>query len=111
MEDTNQSNTNKDTEKQNLANQQWLLEKYRLLAENSVDCIWTLDKDLRFTYASPSLERILGFKPEEWIGTSLKSHLSDEEFRKGQKIIKKALEDYKNKNLKFITFETKAFNK
>lgn len=34
-------------------------EKFRLLAENSVDCIWMLDKKLRFTYLSPSAERIL----------------------------------------------------
>jgi len=111
LADKNYSKTNKISKKQDLENQQWLLEKYRLLAENSIDCIWTTDKNLVFTYVSPSLARILGFKPEEWIGTSLKSHVSEEEFRKGQKIIKKALEDYKNKNLKFITFETKAFNK
>ncbi len=74
MADKNYSKTNKISKEQNLENQQWLLEKYRLLAENSVDCIWTTDKNLVFTYVSPSLVRILGFKPEEWIGTSLKSH-------------------------------------
>jgi len=85
--------------------------KYRLLAENSVDCIWTLDKDLRFTYLSPSLERILGYKPEEWIGTTLESHLTEEEYRRATKIIDKALEEFKNHNPKAITFETKAFDK
>ncbi|MDD3641775.1 MAG: PAS domain S-box protein, partial [Atribacterota bacterium] len=73
MADKNYSKTNKISKKQDLENQQWLLEKYRLLAENSIDCIWTTDKNLVFTYVSPSLARILGFKPEEWIGTSLKS--------------------------------------
>jgi PAS domain S-box-containing protein len=84
--------------------------KYRLLAENSVDCIWTLDKDLRFTYLSPSLERILGFKPEEFIGTSLKSHLNEEESKKAQKIVEDFLSDDKNKQ-KPITLETKASSK
>ncbi len=108
MEDTNYSKINKANREQDLANQQWLLEKYRLLAENSVDCIWTLDDNLRFTYLSPSLERILGFKPEEWMGTTLESHLTEEEYKKTLKIIDEALEEFKNHNQKNITFETKA---
>jgi len=113
LEDTNNSKTNKDQdiEKQDLKNQQWLLEKYRLLAENSVDCIWTLDQDLHFIYLSPSLERILGFKPEEWIGTSLKSHLNNEESKNVPRIVEEIIKNYKNKKLEPIQFETKAFNK
>ena len=39
---------------------------YRLLAENVSDLIWILDvDDLRFRYVSPSVERILGYTPEE----------------------------------------------
>ena len=40
-------------------------EKYRFLVDNTSDFIWTMDLDLRTTYASPSVERILGFTPEE----------------------------------------------
>ncbi len=36
---------------------------------------------------------------------------SEEEYRKTLKKIDQALKDYKNKNLKTISFETKAFNK
>ncbi len=39
--------------------------KYRLLAENSNDIIWTRDPDMRFTYISPSLGRLLGYPLEE----------------------------------------------
>jgi PAS domain S-box-containing protein len=40
--------------------------RYRLLAENSTDVIWTLDvSSQRFTYVSPSVERLRGFTPEE----------------------------------------------
>jgi PAS domain S-box-containing protein len=39
---------------------------YRLLAENATDVIWTLDpRTLRFTYVSPSVQRMLGLSPEE----------------------------------------------
>ena len=41
-------------------------ERYRLLAENSQDVIWTLDlKSRRFTYISPSVERLRGMSVEE----------------------------------------------
>ncbi|MEN6446820.1 MAG: PAS domain S-box protein [Syntrophaceae bacterium] len=38
---------------------------YRLLAENVRDVIWVVDKDLRFNYVSPSIERMHGFTVEE----------------------------------------------
>jgi|GEM_PF-486338 len=40
-------------------------EKYRLLAENVEDVIWTMDPDLRFTYVSPSVKRLRGYTAEE----------------------------------------------
>jgi PAS domain S-box-containing protein len=46
-------------------------EKYRLLAENASDIIWTIDMNLRFTYMSPSIERIRGYTVEEVMDQSL----------------------------------------
>lgn len=41
-------------------------ERYRVLAENSTDVIWTLDiASRRFTYISPSVRRMRGYTPEE----------------------------------------------
>jgi len=39
--------------------------RYRLLAENASDMIWTVDKNLRFTYVSPSVARIRGYSAAE----------------------------------------------
>jgi two-component system, cell cycle sensor histidine kinase and response regulator CckA len=40
--------------------------RYRLLTENSGDVIWTIDREsLLFTYASPSVRRLLGYLPAE----------------------------------------------
>ena len=39
--------------------------RYRLLAENNTDIIWTMDLTGRYTYISPSVSRILGYTPEE----------------------------------------------
>jgi len=40
--------------------------KYRLLAENIQDVIWTMDLKLRFTYLSPAIERLLGWSSDEY---------------------------------------------
>jgi len=39
--------------------------RYRFLTENMADIIWTLDLDLRTTFVSSSIEKVLGFTPEE----------------------------------------------
>lgn len=41
-------------------------ERYRMLAENSTDVIWTLDiASRRYVYVSPSVQRMRGYTPEE----------------------------------------------
>jgi PAS domain S-box-containing protein len=40
-------------------------QKYRLLAENVGDVIWVLNRELKMVYVSPSVERLLGYTPEE----------------------------------------------
>lgn len=54
-------------------------EKFRLIANNSIDCIWQMDMERRYSYLSPSLSNILGFKPEEWIGTRFADHAPAQE--------------------------------
>jgi PAS domain S-box-containing protein len=39
-----------------------------LIAENVSDVLWTADMDLRLTYISPSIQRMVGFAPEEIVG-------------------------------------------
>ncbi len=39
--------------------------RHRMLAENASDVIWTMDLEGRFTYVSPSVERLRGFTAEE----------------------------------------------
>ncbi|MFP6562162.1 PAS domain S-box protein [Paraburkholderia sp. B3] len=43
-------------------------EDFRFLAENSADMVCRVGFDLVMHYASPSCERILGWKPEEMVG-------------------------------------------
>jgi len=40
-------------------------EKYRLLADHMKDQVWLMDMDLKWTYISPSLEKLLGYSMNE----------------------------------------------
>jgi PAS domain S-box-containing protein len=42
-------------------------QRHRLLADNSLDVIWTMNFDGRFTYLSPSIEKLTGYSPNETI--------------------------------------------
>lgn len=46
-------------------------ERYRLLAENAWDVIWTMALDGTITYVSPSVERVRGITPQEAMAQSL----------------------------------------
>ena len=52
--------------------------RYRLLAENITDVIWTMDINLRFTYVSPSVERLRGYTPQEVMQQPLEQVLTPE---------------------------------
>ncbi len=42
--------------------------QFQDLVESTSDWIWETDADQRFTYCSPQVENILGYKPEELLG-------------------------------------------
>lgn len=42
--------------------------RFRLLAENASDIVLETDANSRIRWVSPSLPRVLGWRPEEWIG-------------------------------------------
>ena len=47
-------------------------ERYRLISENTADLIWLMDlASGRYTYVSPSIERLLGYTPEEAMAKGL----------------------------------------
>jgi len=46
-------------------------ERYRLLFENLNDVVYSLDEESRITSISPSVERVLGYRPEELIGRKI----------------------------------------
>jgi PAS domain S-box-containing protein len=63
-------------------------QQYRLLAENVADVIWTLDKNLNFTYVSPSVEKLRGFTPEEIMAQSIEEVLTPQSLEKVREFIR-----------------------
>ncbi len=53
-------------------------EHYRLLADNVLDVIWTLQPDGRFSYVSPSVEKLRGYTPAEVMAQPIEEALTPE---------------------------------
>ncbi len=91
--------------------------KYRSLVEATRDFVWEVDKDSVFTYASPSIQDLLGFAPEEVIGKTFFDFMIPVEGECLKKLIdgiqisKSPVHGLENRGLKkngqdFVVFET-----
>ena len=68
-------------------------ERYRMLAEQTSDVIWTLDLAThRFTYVSPSVERLRGFSAREVMAETMENSLTQESLVKVNAILASSLE-------------------
>ena len=65
--------------------------RYRLLAENISDVIWTMDMDMRTTYVSPSITNLTGYTVEERTNLPLDKVLTPDSFEVVSKILKEEL--------------------
>ncbi len=69
-------------------------EKFRGLIESSNDWVWEADAEGIYSYASPQVYKILGYKPEEVVGKSFLSFLLPEE----KKIHERFMEEIATRN-------------
>jgi PAS domain S-box-containing protein len=67
--------------------------KYRLLAENAVDVIFTLNMDLQYTYVSPSVFKLRGFTADEVMTQTLGDVLTPDSFLYATQVISDELEN------------------
>ncbi|MEM9345914.1 MAG: PAS domain S-box protein [Planctomycetota bacterium] len=44
--------------------------RYRTLADHAYDMLWRVSADATFTYVSPSITKLLGYTPDEMVGTN-----------------------------------------
>jgi PAS domain S-box-containing protein len=77
-------------------------ERYRLLAENATDVIWTADMGLNVTYVSPSVYRTRGYTPEEIMAMELTEQLTPDSIAFANQVLSEelAVEAREDKDLK-----------
>ncbi len=77
--------------RERVATQQALAEseaRYRLIAENTADVIWTLDiTTRRFTYVSPSVMRLRGWTADEVMAQPLEAAMTPESLRRVEELL------------------------
>lgn len=55
---------------------------YRFIGEYLQDVVWRLDRNLRFTYVSPSIQRLIGYTPSEMCTKTLSDVLTTESYER-----------------------------
>ncbi len=75
--------------------------RYRLLADNISDVIWTMDMNLRFTYVSPSIFNMRGYSAKEAESQSLEEILTPSSYSSMMKVLVEefAIENMESKDL------------
>ena len=66
-------------------------ERFRALVESTSDWIWEVDRDGIYTYASPRVEMLLGYKPEEVLGRTPFDFMPPDEVQHAGKIFGEAI--------------------
>ncbi len=84
-------------------------QKHRLLADNTLDCIWLMNLDYKFIYVNPSVSSMFGFLPEEWVGSLWPDHCPPENMEEIISIFRKELE--KKETHIGMVFETVFYHK
>ncbi len=56
--------------------------RYQTLIESTEDWLWEVDEKMIYTYASPQVEKILGYSPDEVVGTSPFDYMPGEEVQR-----------------------------
>jgi PAS domain S-box-containing protein len=65
--------------------------RFRALIQNALDIIMVTDADGTIRYLSPSVERTLGYRPEEMLGTNTGDYVHPDDLEKGFKELAEAL--------------------
>jgi len=81
-------------------------EKYRFLTENMMDMIWIIDRSFRTTYVSPSIEKVLGFMPQERKQQSIEEAVTPESL---QEIQRRFIEELQRDKTKGVDLERSVF--
>ncbi|MBP2680480.1 MAG: putative Hybrid sensor histidine kinase [Candidatus Krumholzibacteriota bacterium] len=74
---------------------------FRRIAETTTDGIYQLDLNGVIVYCSPAVEKILGYAPEEFVGTQFRSHFLPEDLQPAQNAFVRNLAGEEIRNAEF----------
>ncbi len=89
-------------------------ERFRLLAENARDCIWTTDMNLQYTYMSPYIKQVLDYTPEEYMAIPIHEMLTPASLEVCLQALAEELENEKKEGkdlLRSRIFELEQFHR
>jgi two-component system cell cycle sensor histidine kinase/response regulator CckA len=66
--------------------------RYRLLADNVNDVIWSADQDLRFTYFSPSVTSLRGYSVEDALAQKVEEIMTPASYSQAMKVFSEELQ-------------------
>ena len=89
-----------------------LEEKHRVIADNLIDAIWTLDVEtLKFEYITPSIERISGYTADEYMNFTIQERLTPESFQKVATILAEEIPRFEQGVKAIKTLEVELIHK
>ncbi len=88
-------------------------EQYKFLAENMADIVWILDRDFETTYVSPSVEKVLGFTPEERKLQTLREMITPDSLQRVTALFAEEVEQDKDPGVdleRYVTMEVEYYH-
>ena len=82
-------------------------EKFRALVETTSDWIWEMDSQGRYSYASPRVEALLGYRPQEMLGKTPFDFMPPQEARR----VGKAFEKFAEQRVPIPALENTSIHK
>ncbi len=89
-------------------------EQFRFLAENMADIVWTADLNLRTTYVSPSIQKVLGFSDKQRKRQAVEETVTPESLKKLKALFAQEYQREKSKEAdpgRSLTVEVEYYHK
>ena len=64
---------------------------FQLLADNTLDVIWSVNMELEVTYVNAAITTLTGYTPAQYVGTHVREHFSQSELQAVHETIEEAL--------------------
>jgi len=89
-------------------------ERFRFITEKMADIVWTLDRDFKTTYVSPSIKSVLGFTPEERKRQAVEEMITPESLQRVQMMFLEELakdDEGTADSDRFVTIEVENYHR